>query len=156
MRDRDDLAPAEVAQGLFEEILFLGEVVGPAMGSQLALLGGGHTSSKAIATAPPPPWHSPAMPRDLPRCCRACSRVTTRRAPVAPSGWPSAIAPPFTFTRSQSQSSALPLATICAAKASLISRRSQSMTDVPVFSKSFRNASSGASNSHNGSVAALA
>ena len=30
------------------------------------------------------------------------SSVVSRRAPVAPSGWPSAIAPPLTFTRSRS------------------------------------------------------
>ena len=34
------------------------------------------------------------------------------RAPVAPSGWPSAMAPPLTFTRSQSQFSAWPFARI--------------------------------------------
>ena len=40
-----------------------------------------------------------------PRCSRACSSVTSTRAPLAPIGWPSAIAPPWTFTFASSSSS---------------------------------------------------
>ena len=50
------------------------------------------------------------MPRFRPRCCKAWSSVTTIRAPVAPIGWPSAIAPPLTLTSPQSQPSVLPFA----------------------------------------------
>ena len=58
------------------------------------------------------------------RCaCSWLTAVVTRRAPLAPSGWPSAIAPPFGLTRAsssarpRSRSTARP----CAAKASLSS-----------------------------------
>ena len=50
--------------------------------------------------------------------------MRSRRVPVAPSGWPSAMAPPFTFTRSRSSPSSFSTARYWAAKASLISNRS--------------------------------
>ncbi len=59
----------------------------------------------------------------------------TSRAPVAPTGWPSAIAPPLTLSRASSigRSSSrrsLRTARTCAAKASLISTRSASIDRV--------------------------
>mgnify|MGYP006973220062 CR=1 FL=1 len=38
----------------------------------------------------------------LPRFCISCSNVTVSRAPVQPSGCPSAMAPPLTFTMDES------------------------------------------------------
>ena len=46
------------------------------------------------------------------------------RAPEAPIGCPRAIAPPFTFTRSQSQPRARPSTSACTANASFASIRS--------------------------------
>ena len=56
---------------------------------------------------------------------------TTRRAPLMPSGWPSAIAPPLTFTRSSSRPSSRTTARLCEAKASFSSTRSISPTSTP-------------------------
>src|SRR3546814_4181139 len=52
-----------------------------------------HAISTAIAVASPPPMHREATPRLAPRAFRAFKRVTTRRAPLAPIGWPRAHAP---------------------------------------------------------------
>lgn len=51
-------------------------------------------SSTAMAVASPPPMHSDATPRRSPRVWSADSKVASRRAPLAPIGWPSAVAPP--------------------------------------------------------------
>ena len=75
------------------------------------------------------------------------------RAPLAPIGWPRATAPPFTFTLSQSQSRALPLATTCAENASFTSSRSTSAIFMAARCSSSRIASAGASNSLAGSLA---
>lgn len=56
-----------------------------------------HTSN-AIAVASPPPIHKAAIPRFRPRALSALTNETTMRAPVAPTGWPSAHAPPLTLT----------------------------------------------------------
>src|SRR5204863_6661170 len=56
--------------------------------------------STSMATALPPPRQSAATPMRPLRRSRACRSVTRTRAPLAPIGWPSAIAPPWTFTRS--------------------------------------------------------
>src|SRR5207244_3740366 len=50
--------------------------------------------STIIAMASPPPRQSAAQPRRRFRCRRAESSVTRTRAPLAPIGWPSAMAPP--------------------------------------------------------------
>ena len=63
---------------------------------------------------------------------RAAS-VRSRRVPVMPSGWPSAIAPPFTLTVSRSRPSSFSTARYCAANASLISKRSMSASVSPVL-----------------------
>ena len=55
------------------------------------------------ATASPPPRQSVARPVVPPRSASAYSSVMSTRAPLAPIGWPSAIAPPFTFTRRRIQ-----------------------------------------------------
>src|ERR1700722_5170611 len=77
--------------------------------------------STASATASPPPMHNEAIPRFWPRRRRAYSRVVRMRAPVAPMGWPSAQAPPLTFTRAWSMSRSCMAAIGTAANASFIS-----------------------------------
>ena len=59
--------------------------------------------------------------------------MRTIRAPLAPIGWPSATAPPFTFTISGSTSSMRALWIGTAANASLISRSPSSDGDRPAF-----------------------
>ena len=54
--------------------------------------------STHMAMPMPPPMHSVARPFLASRLCISCSRVTRTRAPEAPIGWPSAIAPPLTLT----------------------------------------------------------
>ena len=72
--------------------------------------------------------------RSGPRCARApSSSVVMSRAPVAPIGWPSAIAPPFTFTFVRSAPSSFCQASTTEAKASLISTRSMSSSFMPAF-----------------------
>ncbi len=93
-------------------------------------------TSTDIATAPPPPRHSVASPRPPPRLRSSWISVIRTREPLEPMGCPSAIAPPFTFTRDQSQSSSLPFASACAANASFTSIRSKSPIRKPVRSKS--------------------
>ena len=78
------------------------------------------------------------------------------RAPLAPIGWPSAIAPPFTLTLSQSKFSSRPSASACAAKASLISTRSNASIGSSIRSSSRRTPSTGARNSQRGSTSAWA
>ncbi len=63
--------------------------------------------------------------------------VRTRRAPVAPSGWPMAIEPPFTFTRSSGMPSSLQLGMTWAAKASLNSTRSILSAVMPAWRSAF-------------------
>ena len=54
----------------------------------------------------------------------ACTTVAARMAPVAPSGWPSAMAPPIGLTLALSSPSVLMTASDCAAKASFSSYQS--------------------------------
>ena len=60
-----------------------------------------------------------------------------------PSGWPSAIAPPLTFTRSSSMPSSRTTARLCEAKASFSSTRSMSPISTPVRASSLRTAGIG-------------
>src|SRR5258708_37476744 len=55
------------------------------------------------------------------------------RAPEAPIGWPSAIAPPLTLTLAVSQPRSLLTAQAWAANASFASTRSRSAADQPAF-----------------------
>ena len=57
------------------------------------------------------------------------------RVPVAPSGWPRAMAPPLTLTRARSAPVSFCHASTTEAKASLISIRSMSSSDMPVRCK---------------------
>src|SRR5882672_617849 len=60
------------------------------------------------------------------------------RQPEAPIGWPSAIAPPFTFTFEVSQPSWRFTAIACEANASLISIRSRSFGSQPARERALR------------------
>src|SRR5439155_26566238 len=55
-------------------------------------------ASNTVATPCPCPTHSDARPSFAPESRMRWSRVATMRAPLAPSGWPIAIAPPRVLT----------------------------------------------------------
>src|SRR5688500_2083464 len=97
--------------------------------------------STATATPLPPPRHDEAMPRFSPRRRNAYSSVVSTLAPLAPIGWPSATAPPWTFTRSGSIPSSRSTATSCTENASLISIRSTCFRSHPTFCATLRTAS---------------
>ena len=69
--------------------------------------------------------------------CISCSNVTKIRQPEAPTGCPSAIAPPFTLTFSILKPRSLATAIDCAAKASFASIKSISSMLSPVLSSTF-------------------
>jgi hypothetical protein len=48
-----------------------------------------------VAFAIPPPSHMVCKPYRFPCCSRALTSVVMMRAPLAPSGWPIAMAPPL-------------------------------------------------------------
>src|SRR6185436_10633292 len=68
-------------------------------------LGCVQTRSISVPVPRPPPQHIVTKPTDLSERSSSWSSVVISRAPVEPSGWPIAMAPPFTFTRSMSGSS---------------------------------------------------
>ena len=82
--------------------------------------------------------------------------MTTRRAPLIPSGCPSAIAPPFTLTCSMSRPSSRTQATDWLANASLSSTRSRSSTVSPARSSALRVAGTGPMPMTDGSTPATA
>src|SRR5438105_15619028 len=97
-----------------------------------------------ISASPwPPPPHSAAAPTFAPRRLSSSASVSTRRAPLAPIGWPSATAPPLTFTRSSSSRSMRVELIATDAKASLISTRSRSSASRPAFFSALASASAG-------------
>src|SRR5262249_48152173 len=69
--------------------------------------------------AEPTPWRSRAG-------LSARAGVSASRTPVAPKGWPMAMAPPLTLSLASSMPSSRMHAITCAPKASLISKRSMS------------------------------
>ena len=82
--------------------------------------------------------------------------MTRIRAPEAPIGWPSAIAPPLTFTVSMSKPRSRATAQDCAAKASFDSTRSTSAMFHPAFSSALRLAGIGPEPISAGSTPAVA
>jgi len=103
----------------------------------------GHARSNIVASPWPTPTQSDATPRLASRRSISCTSVAASRAPLAPSGWPIAIAPPFTFTRASSNFSSRMHATACAANASLISKRSIASTPTPARAMSLLMAGTG-------------
>ena len=91
----------------------------------------------------PPPMQSVASPFLALRFCISCNSVVRMRAPEAPMGWPMAIAPPLTLTLLASKPRSLFTAKACAAKASLASTRSRSLSFQPAFSSALREAGIG-------------
>src|SRR4029077_13413613 len=63
------------------------------------------TASKAAASPMPPLMQRAASPRFTRRRAISCRRVTAIRTPVAPMGWPKAMAPPLTLIFSGSKRS---------------------------------------------------
>ena len=82
--------------------------------------------------------------------------MTTRRAPLIPSGWPMAIAPPFTFTFSGSSPSSRMTWRLCEAKASFSSTRSRSPASTPARASTLRTAGTGPMPMTRGSTPATA
>src|SRR5665213_1370231 len=99
--------------------------------------------STHMAMPMPPPMHNVARPFLALRFCISYNSVTRMRAPEAPMGWPSAMAPPLTLTLSGSKPSSRLTAQACAANASLASIRSRSAAFQPAFSSALREAGIG-------------
>src|SRR3954463_5417358 len=109
------------------------------------------TRSISVPVPRPPPQHIVTKPIDLSERSISCSSVVIRRAPVEPSGWPMAIAPPLTLTRSMSGLCSRCQAATTGANASLISNRSMSLIDMPLRSRIFVVAGIGPSSISTGS-----
>src|SRR6201988_5201167 len=105
---------------------------------------GTHTTfSSATAIPIPPLTQRVATPRWVLRFSISCNSVTVILVPVHPIGCPSAIAPPFTLSRSRLMFSARSQASTCAANASFNSISPNSCSRSPCFSSSFRSAGTG-------------
>ena len=83
----------------------------------------------------PPPVHMATNPVVRSLRSSSSSKVPTSMAPVAPMGWPRAIAPPLTFTRSGSSFRSRIALSGTDAKASLISHRSMSATSIRALAR---------------------
>src|SRR4028119_1636009 len=79
----------------------------------------------------PPPMHMVTMPYFEPRRFISFRICTVSFVPVAPIGWPRAMAPPFTFILSVSRPTSRTTASTWAANASLNSMRSMSSSGSP-------------------------
>src|SRR6266496_6228467 len=102
-----------------------------------------HTRSTMVATPMPPPTHSVASPYLRSRRSSSSMSVPRIIAPVAPSGWPSAIAPPLTFTFSCGTSRSRRNFSTTAANAALTSHRSIWSTVSPALASALRAAGPG-------------
>src|SRR5439155_9994825 len=108
--------------------------------------------SMMVTLAWPPPSHMVWRPHRPPVRSSSFSSVVISRAPVAPSGCPSAIAPPFTLTFARSAPVSRCHASTTDANASLISTRSMSASVMPAFSSACAVAGIGAVSIHTGSA----
>src|SRR5690606_8227111 len=119
---------------------------GPPPGRQLlepVWLHGGYSASKMPAAPMPVPTHMVTMPYLPPVRRRPCTTVAVRIAPVAPSGCPSAIAPPSGLTLAGSSCRSRMTARDCAAKASFSSIQSRSCCAMPAAASALGMASLG-------------
>src|SRR6516165_239105 len=82
----------------------------------------------------PPPMHAAAIPSRSRARLSSRASVIASRTPVAPSGWPMAIAPPLTLSLASSMPSSRAQAITWAPNASLISKRSMSASLWPARS----------------------
>src|SRR5690606_24215882 len=112
------------------------------------------TSSSTMASPWPPPLQMLARPNCTPRFRISWANVSTMRAPLAPMGWPSAMAPPLTLTISGSHSPSRVLTMVTTAKASLISTRPMSLRPRPALASAFSAARCGTVARYGGSAAA--
>ena len=94
-----------------------------------------YTRSYIVAIPCPAPMHMVARPNLAPLSIIVWISVVEMRAPLAPSGWPMAMAPPRTLTLFMSAFNNLMTLNVCAAKASLISIRSMSASLRPARSR---------------------
>ncbi len=83
-----------------------------------------------VPVARAPPQHIEISATDLSARSSSWRAVVIRRLPVAPTGWPSAIAPPLTFTLSMSVPSTWCQERTTDANASFTSKRSMSESDI--------------------------
>src|SRR6267154_5193888 len=91
------------------------------------------TASYIPAAPIPPPTHIVTIPYFALRRGISRSKVAVSLAPVQPSGWPRAMAPPLTFTLAGSMPRTFNTASDCAAKASFSSKRSMSSSERPAI-----------------------
>src|SRR5207253_1304062 len=127
---------------------------GPAVGTRARLVEEKHHLAAAAEQHRIPAWLSLLLGGDLgfgPRLA-----VVAMRAPLAPRGWPIAMAPPRTFTFSGLALSTLMTASAWAAKASLISIRSMSSSLSPARSSALCVAGTGPMPITDGSTPATA
>src|ERR1700749_4957541 len=96
-----------------------------------------------IAGAMPPAAHMVTRPRFRPRRSSSSMTVPIKIEPVAPIGWPRAIAPPLTLTFSRSSFRSRMNFSATTEKASLISQRSMSSTVRPALASTLRLAGTG-------------
>src|SRR5207247_3729341 len=112
--------------------------------------------STTMAIPWPTPMHMVASPyRDL-RRESSWTRVAVMRTPLAPRGWPSAMAPPLGFTRAGSSSRSRTQAMTWEANASFNSMRSMSLVRSPARASALRDAGMGPRPMQDGSTPALA
>ena len=90
-----------------------------------------------VAMPMPAPTHSVARPVARLRRSSSSSSVPRIMAPVAPSGWPIAIAPPLTFMRSCGTFITSMKRSTTEAKASFSSYRSMSEAFMPAMASAF-------------------
>src|ERR1700694_357289 len=112
--------------------------------------------STTVAIPWPTPMHIVARPYRTLRRASSCTSVAMMRTPLAPSGWPSAIAPPFVLTRCGSSSRSRTQAITCDAKASFSSTQSISAALSPARARAFCEAGIGPRPMQDGSTPALA
>src|SRR6185437_7262794 len=129
----------------------LGPRAGPGQLDRRRTEGVAQTLWIRVPVPSPPPQHIVTKPISLSERSSSCRSVVIRRAPVEPSGWPKAIAPPLTFTRSMSGESSRFQAATTGAKASLISIRSMSSIFIELRSRILRVAGIGPSSILTGS-----
>ena len=103
--------------------------------------------SQSWATPIPIPTQRAVRPYRTPVSSRRCASCASRRAPVAASGWPQAIAPPYGLRRSSAGSmpSASHQASTCTAKGSLSSIAPTSSRPTPARASTWRVAGIGPS-----------
>src|SRR5205085_10047637 len=92
-----EIGPQRRRQALVERVEPLGPVQSDPVDRAAALdeEDAAHNRSTMVTLAMPPPSHIVCSPYLLPRFASAWIRVAISLVPEAPSGWPSAIAPPL-------------------------------------------------------------